>query len=179
MMGPLSSRPILPEAPRARGVTFIELLSLTIVLLILASLAAPRVGRIVEGIRLRGAAWQLAGDLRLARQRAVTTQRRFRVCMVNCKVALPAGTYSVEVEHPPVGSLKWASETGAPVLLAPEVTIDPGGGTTVTFTVGGMASGSTIILTGPNDSYTVTVASTGQVVVVQGAATVKKSSKKR
>jgi len=65
------------RVPRPHGVTFIELIALTLVLLILAMIGIPKISPIVQQFRLKGAAWQLAGDLRLARQRAVTTQRRF------------------------------------------------------------------------------------------------------
>ena len=153
-----SARP----APWPRGVTFIELIILTIVILILASIGVPRVSPIVQNFQLKGAAWQLAGDLRLARQRAVTTQRRFRICVSSCKIAVPVGAYSVEVEQPPVGSLNWTSETGAPVSLPPGVTIT---GTIATFSANGMASGSPFTVTNLMGSYQVTLASTGQVAV--------------
>jgi len=65
-----------------RGVTFIELIILTVAMLILASIAVPRMGPVVQGFRLRGAGWQLGGDLRLARQRALTSQQRFRISMM-------------------------------------------------------------------------------------------------
>jgi len=148
------------RAPWPRGVTFIELITLTIAILILASIGVPRVSPIVQQFRLKGAAWQLAGDLRLARQRAVTTQRRFRICVSGCNIAVPVGAYSVEVEQPPVGSLKWSSETSVPVSLPPGVTI---AGTTATFSANGMASGSPFTVTNLMGSYQVTVASTGQV----------------
>jgi len=162
MTGPPSPSRSTHCAPSPRGVTFIELITLTIVILILAMIGVPRVSPIVQQFRLKGAAWQLAGDLRLARQRAVTTQRRFRVCVSSCDISVPEGTYSVEVEQPPVGSLKWTSETGAPARLPPDVTIS---GATATFSANGMASGSTFTLTNLMGSYQVTVTSTGQVTV--------------
>jgi Tfp pilus assembly protein FimT len=146
-------------------VTFVELITLTIVLLILAAIGVPRVSPIVQRFQLKGAAWQLAGDLRLARQRAVTTQRRFRICVRTvCKITVPEGAYSVEVEQSPVGSLKWTSETGAPARLPPNVTITATD-TDTTFSANGMASGVTFTLTNAMGSYQVAVGATGQVTV--------------
>lgn len=153
------------RASDPRGVTFIELITLTIAILILAMIGIPRISPIVQNFQLKGSAWQLAGDLRLARQRAVTTQRRFRVCVTNCKIALPVGAYSVELEQPPVGSLQWVSETGAPAMLRPGVCVSANGAGTATFAANGMASGNTFTLYNLIGEYQVTVGSTGQVTV--------------
>jgi Tfp pilus assembly protein FimT len=144
-------------------VTFIELITLTILILILAAIGIPRVSPIVQGFQLKGAAWQLAGDLRLARQQAVATQQRFRICVSSCKITLPVGTYSFEVEQPPVGSLKWTSETGAPVRLPPNVCVSANNPGNATFAANGMASGNTFTLYNLIGEYQVVVASTGQV----------------
>lgn len=147
--------------------TFIELITLTIVILILAAIGVPRVSLIVQQFRLKGAAWQLAGDLRLARQRAVTTQQRFRVCVSNCKISVPEGSYSVEVDIGTPSTPKWISETGAPVRLPPDVTISATD-TDSTFKANGMASGNTFTLSNLMGTYEVRVASTGRVRVCQG-----------
>ena len=149
----------------SRGVTLIELVTLTIVVLILAMIAIPGISPIVQNFQLKGAAWQLAGDLRLARQRAVTTQGRFRICVTGCKIALPVGAYSIELEQPPVGSLKWINETGVPTSLPPSVCVSAGGFGTATFAANGMASGNTFTLYNLIGEYQVIVASTGQVTV--------------
>lgn len=151
--------------PGARGVTFIELITLIIVILILAMIGIPRVSPIVQNFQLKGAAWQLAGDLRLARQRAVTTQRRFRICVTGCKITLPVGAYSIELEQSPMGSLKWTSETGAAAKLPPGVCLSANAPGTATFAVNGMASGNTFTLYNLIGEYQVTVGSTGQVMV--------------
>lgn len=156
----------LVRATWSRGLTFVELIIITVVLLILAAIGIPGISPVVQQFRLKGAAWQLAGDLRLARQRAVTTQQRFRVCVNNCKITVPVGAYSVEVEDPPPGSLTWRSETGAPVRLPPDVTI--AATATTTFAANGMASGSTLTLTNLMGTYQVKVASTGRVIVCRG-----------
>ena len=153
--------------PRPHGVTLIELIALTVVLLILGMIGIPRVSPVVQQFRLKGAAWQLAGDLRLARQRAVTTQRRFRVCLTGCQISVPVGAYSIEVEQPPVGSLHWASETGALARLPPDVCMSSGGSGIVTFAANGMASGNTFTLRNLTGEYQVIVASTGQVRIAE------------
>lgn len=145
--------------------TFIELITLTVVILILAMIGIPWVSPIVQGFQLKGAAWQLAGDLRLARQRAVAKQQRFRVCVSSCTIAVPVGTYSVEVENLPVGSLKWWSETGAPVRLPPNVCVSANNPGTATFAANGMASGNTFTLYNLIGEYQVTVGATGEVMV--------------
>jgi Tfp pilus assembly protein FimT len=148
----------------ARGVTFIELIILTLALVILASISIPRMSPVVQSFRLRGAAWQLGGDLRLARQRALTSQQRFRVCVSNCVLSpLPEGQYSVERDIGTPGNAKWISETGAAITLPPDVTISASA--TATFSPDGMASGSNYTLKNLAGKYEVAVASTGQVRV--------------
>lgn len=85
--------------------------------------------------------------------------------MSSCKITLPVGTYSFEVEGPPLGSLKWRSETGAPVRLPPNVCVSANNPGTATFSANGMASGNTFTLYNLIGEYQVAVASTGQVTV--------------
>ena len=144
-----------------RGVTFIELIILTVAMLILASIGIPRMGPVVQGFRLRGAAWQLAGDLRLARQRAVTSKQRFRICVSSCAIPVKAGEYSLERDIGSPGSPNWTSETGVATRLPPDVTISASA--TATFSSSGMASGSTYTISNLMGDYEVAVAITGQV----------------
>ena len=144
-----------------RGVTFIELIILTVAMLILASIGIPRMGPVVQGFRLRGAAWQLAGDLRLARQRAVTSKQRFRICVKSCVITVKAGEYSLERDIGSPGSPNWISETGVATRLPPDVTISASA--TATFSSSGMASGSTYTISNLMGDYEVAVAITGQV----------------
>jgi len=153
----------LVRATWSRGLTFAELIIVTVVLLIMAVVAIPRVSPIVQNFRLRGAAWQLAGDLRLARQRAVTNQKRFRVCLQSCAITVPAGTYSVERDIGTPLVPRWISETGATVKLPPDVAISASA--TATFAPSGTVSGSTFTLTNLMGTYRVKVASTGQIRV--------------
>lgn len=147
-----------------RGVTFIELIIVTVAMVILASLAVPRMGPVVQGLRLRGAAWQLAGDLRLARQRAVTSKQRFRICVSSCVITVKAGEYSLERDIGSPGSPNWISETGVATRLPPDVTISASA--TASFSSSGMAApSSTYTVSNLVGVYEVAVAFTGQVSV--------------
>jgi Tfp pilus assembly protein FimT len=161
-------------APRAtrwgrqpRGVTAMELLILVVLLVIVAVFAIPNMSPVVLYLRVRGAAWQLGGDLRLARQRAVTLQKRFRVCLRNCAISVPAGAYSLERDDGSPGSPRWVSETGAPVQLPANVTVTATA--TPAFSQNGMASGSTFTISNVMNSYQVVVASTGRVLICEGS----------
>jgi Tfp pilus assembly protein FimT len=162
MVGPRCGRHPRSPDKAGRGVTFIELIILTLAMVILASIGIPRMGPVVQGFRLRGAAWQLAGDLRLARQRAVTSKQRFRICVSSCIITVKAGEYSLERDIGSPGSPNWISETGAASRLPLDVTISASA--TATFSSSGMATtGSTYTVSNLVGEYEVAVAFTGQV----------------
>lgn len=144
-----------------RGATAVELITLVVLLAILVAIAIPNMSPVVLNYRLRGAAWQLAGDLRLARQRAVTLRKRFRVCVTSCAITVPKGAYSVERED---GS--WVSDTGTAIKLPQDVTVSANA--TVTFSISGAAGGGTLTLTNLMGTYQIKVGSTGEVRVCQG-----------
>lgn len=166
MVGPRCGRHPRSPDKAGRGVTFIELIILTLALVILASISIPRMSPVVQGFRLRGAAWQLGGDLRLARQRALTSQQRFRVCVSSCLLPMQEGQYSLERDIGLPNKAKWISETGTVIKLPPDVTI--GASATATFSPDGAASGSTYTLKNLVGKYEVKVAATGQVRVCKG-----------
>jgi Tfp pilus assembly protein FimT len=156
-----------------KGFTYFELLIVAAVFLIMLMVGIPRMGTAVKHFRLRSAAWQLGGDLRLARQRAVTLRRRVRVCVSSCAISVPAGSYSVEIDRGTPSSPNYVSETGRAVTLPDGVGLASSSASAI-FASTGMASGSTFTLgidvpnaTGGTDSwgYRVVVNSTGQVVV--------------
>jgi hypothetical protein len=115
---------------------------------------------------LRGAAWQVAGDLRLARQRAVTIKQRFRFCVAGCAISVPAGSYSVEREDGAMGSGHWVNENGAATRLPTDVTIALNA--TPTFTIIGTAAAGTVTLANLLGVYEVAVAQSGRVQVCDG-----------
>ncbi len=149
------------------GVTALELVTIVVVCVILGAIAVPGMSPVVLSYRLRGAAWQVAGDLRLARQRAVTVRRPFRVCVTSCAIAVPAGSYSVERNDGTPSSAQWVSEHGAVTRLPANVTISLN--QTVAFNVTGQTSGGTFTLTNLIGSYQVVVGSTGRVIVCKGS----------
>jgi len=79
-----------------RGASLMELFMVGVALVVLVGMAMPSVFRTLEVYRLRGAAWNLAGDLRLARQKAVSLQLDHRICFANCDAAVPAGGYLLQ-----------------------------------------------------------------------------------
>ena len=151
---------------RCRGVTLLDLVTLVALLVVLAALAIPTISPIVLRYRVRGAAWQVAGDLRLARQRAVTLKKRFKVCVTDCSVPVPPGSYSVEREDVP-GSGTYVSENGIATRLPPQVTIRATAAPT--FKITGTAGGGTITVSNLLGSYQVRVAPSGRVMVCEGA----------
>ena len=158
-LGPKNAR---DQAYGRRGTTAVELITLVVLLAILVAIAIPNMSPVVLNFRLRGAAWQLGGDLRLARQRAVTLRKRFRVCVSSCAITVPTGAYSVERED---GS--FFSETGTAIKLPQDVTVTATA--TATFSISGAAGGSTFTLTNIIGTYEVKVMSTGEVKVCRGS----------
>jgi type II secretory pathway pseudopilin PulG len=151
-----------------RGMTVVELVTVLVLLIILGAIAIPSISPVVLRYRLRGAAWQVAGDLRLARQRAVTIKKRFRVCVTNCDIAVPPGGYSVERDDgPPGGPAVWVNEDGVATRLPPDVTV--AANSNPTFTITGVAGGATMTLSNLVGSYDVVVAQSGRVMVCEGS----------
>src|SRR3972149_6235762 len=73
-----------PTVGGERGFSLMEILMVAAALVVLAGMAMPSVFRTLEVYRLRGAAWNLAGDLRLARQKAVSPQLHPRDVVGQC-----------------------------------------------------------------------------------------------
>lgn len=160
-------RGIRPGRHDGRGTTALELITIVFLLVILSAIAIPGFTPVILNYRLRGAAWQVTGDLRLARQRAVTLRKRFRVCVTGCQITVPTGAYTIERDDGTVASPNWVSDTGAAVPLATSVTISTTA--TVTFSINGTAGGGTYTVSNLAGTYQVVVASTGRVQVCKGS----------
>jgi Tfp pilus assembly protein FimT len=145
----------------------VELITIVFLMVILAAVAIPGFTPVILNYRLRGAAWQVTGDLRLARQRAVTLRKRFRVCVTGCLITVPPGAYTIERDDGTVASPKWVSDTGVVVRLGTSVTISTTA--TVTFSTNGMASGGTYTVSNLAGTYQVVVAFPGRVQVCKGS----------
>ena len=158
------------------GATVLELIVLMVLLLILAAIAIPSISPVVQRIRLRGAAWQVAGDLRLARQRAVTLKMGFRICVSptpsvpnsQCLVNTPTASYGVDRNTGTALVPSWMSDTGAVVRLPQDVTVSTSA-TPVFANTGNTAPAATFTLRNLIGTYEVRVAATGRVLVCQGA----------
>lgn len=87
----------------AIGFTLPELLIAVGLVGIVSAGALPILAGTVQGYRLRTAAWQVAGDLRIARQKALSTNRRHRVCFNICGRPVPADGYPFSGRRAPNG----------------------------------------------------------------------------
>ncbi|MBI3989668.1 MAG: GspH/FimT family pseudopilin [candidate division NC10 bacterium] len=153
-----SSIALRPSTDPPRGFTVAVLLIAIAITVILAIASIPFFQRTIEAYRLRAAAWQLAGDLRLARQKAVTLQKRQRVCFTGCTTTVPANGYVIEREE-----ASWVSDSkGLP--FAGGVSMDPNV-TAITFETKGEVNGATVTLANSIGIYQVRTASTGRVLV--------------
>ena len=150
-----------------RGVTALELVTILVLCVIIGAIAIPGMSPVVLSYRLRGAAWQVAGDLRLARQRAVTVRRPFRICVTNCAIGVPAGAYSIERNDGTPSEARWVNEVGTVTRLPADVTISVN--QTVAFNVTGQTSGGTFTIVNLMGTYRVVVSSTGRVQVCKGS----------
>jgi len=143
-----------------RGISIIEILMVALALAVMAGMAMPSVFRTLEATRLRGAAWNLAGDLRLARQKAVSLQLDHRICFANCCNALPAGGYLLERKDTtdPCGWKRDLTRADLPDGLTLTWSADA-----VRYDLKGEASGSTITMTNSAGTYAVVASPSGRV----------------
>ena len=102
-----------------------------IVIVVMAAVSIPVIAPRYRDYQMRSAAWQIAGDLRLARQRAVTTRNTYRFTFIAQGDPAPnPSTYNTYVIEylPPQGAV-WVQETppvaGTRKALAGPVRIDP------------------------------------------------------
>ncbi len=151
-----------PMIDGQRGFTMMEILMLVAVVVVLAGIAMPWFLGTLESYRLRVAAWEIAGDLRLARQKAVSTQIRHRFCLSSCDSAVPAGGYLLEREGTP-----WTVEVARTDFPDGVVITTTAPGDKITFDAKGDVSGATgtVTLTNQTGTYRVATASTGRVQV--------------
>jgi Tfp pilus assembly protein FimT len=110
---------------------------------------------------LRTAAWQIAHDLRLARQKAVTTGRRHRVCFSGCGSPVPVNGYLIQRQDGAV----WQLDQMVP---SPQDGLEVRSNATLTFAETGEAAGGTITISSAWGSYQVRAHFTGRVRVCQG-----------
>jgi Tfp pilus assembly protein FimT len=139
-----------------------ELLIVLAVVAIVAAVAFPGLADTMRRHRLRTAAWQLAGDLRLARQKSVTTGRRHRVCFANCGASVPANGFLVQREE----GGGWVIDA---TVQPPTSDVHAASNATITFGQTGEAAGGTVTLTSGGENFQVRTHFTGKVWVCKGS----------
>jgi Tfp pilus assembly protein FimT len=146
----------------ATAFTFPEMLIAVGLAGIVSAAALPALTSTVQGYRLRTSAWQLAGDLRGARQKAVTTNRRHRVCFDNCAGPVPADGYVIQREE----ASGWEIDTA---VQPPTKGVQLRSNATITFAHTGEAAGGTVTLVSGPTSFQVRTHFTGKVMVCKGS----------
>jgi len=145
----------------AHAFTLAELLIAVGLVAVISAFSLPTLTGTIVGYRVRSAAWQIAGDLRLARQKAVSTNRRHRVCFNNCGATVSAGGYLIQRD---TGS-GWDIEAAVPPRDKVQVTSNA----TITFAETGEAAGGTVTLASGASSFQVRTHFTGKVTVCKGS----------
>lgn len=145
-----------------RGVTAIEIFVVLVVIAIMAGAATPWILGAIQTYRVRAAAWELAGDLRLARQKAVSLQRGHRICFAACGSPVPTGAYLLERQDP----TGWALDLTRNDVPNGVAVTSPAN--TLTYGTKGDGSGGTITLTNNIGTYVVVAAPSGRVRVCKG-----------
>jgi len=140
-----------------RGVSLMEILMVVVAVAVMAGMAMPSLLGTMERYRLRAAAWELAGDFRLARQKAVSLQQSHRICLANCGSPVPAGGYLLERQDATGWTLD-LTRSDLPNGLSVTWTGDK-----VTYNNRGEASGSTVTLTNSVGTYEVKASPSGRV----------------
>ena len=150
-----------------QGITFMELMIVLMVAALLAAAATPWILGTIESYRVRSAAWEVAGDLRLARQRAVSTQVRHRFCISNCDSPVPTGGYLLERQGTPWTPDLVRADLPNGVALLPTTLADG----KLTFEAKGGVSGQAgcIDVTNVARDYHVVTVPSGRVLVDKGA----------
>ena len=152
----------VPMMADDKGISIIEILMVALALAVLAGMAMPSFLSTLEAYRLRGAAWNLAGDLRLARQKAVSLQLDHRICFANCDgAAVPAGGYLLQRKVSAGPPAVWFVDVRRGDL--PDGLTLTWSSDAVTYDLKGEASGSTITLTNSAGTYAVVASPSGRV----------------
>ena len=152
-----------------RGVTAIEIFVVLVVIAIMAGAATPWILGAIQTYRVRAAAWELAGDLRLARQKAVSLQRGHRICFTACgdgTISPPTGAYLLERQQIPTDPTSWVVDLTRNDIPNGVAVASPAN--TLTYGTKGDGSGGTITLTNNIGTYVVVAAPSGRVRVCKG-----------
>jgi len=152
------------------GFTYAEVLMTAVLILIMVGISIPMVTPRYRTYQLRGAAWQVAGDLRLARQRAVTTRNSYRFVFTDSAAGANPNTYVIQYSTGGTSVQEIPPGPGTRRGFSSAISIDPSstpGSRTITFNSNGsVVPTGTIQLTGTGGgAVSVTVAQAGRVQV--------------
>jgi prepilin-type N-terminal cleavage/methylation domain-containing protein len=148
-----------------RGFSLIELIMVVCILAIMSAVAVPRFAQGRVRFRADAAALRVAGDLKLARQRARQVSASQTVSF-----DVAVGTYSLtglaDLDHP---AATYAVRLREPPYEVEMVSVDFGGDAQLIFDGWGVPdSGGTLVLRGADCAKTITVAAgTGQVTITE------------
>jgi len=81
---------------KQKGYSVAELIITLLLLIIVSAMAVPFILGTIQDYRLRTAAWQVAGDLRLARQKAVASGKAYRLTYKNGAAPSDPNSYIIE-----------------------------------------------------------------------------------
>jgi Tfp pilus assembly protein FimT len=146
----------------AHAFTMTDLIIGAGLLVLVSAFSLPIMTGTVEAYRLRTAAWRIAGDLRLARQKAVSLNRRHRLCFSNCGAPVPVSGYLIQRD---MGS-GWELESEA---RSPSDGVQVTSNATITFAESGEAAGGTVTLSNGSSSFQVRTHFTGKVTICKGS----------
>ncbi|MFH0872841.1 MAG: GspH/FimT family pseudopilin [bacterium] len=157
-----------------RGFTATELLIAVMVLLIIVAAATPYLLGTIQNYRLRGGAWQVAGDLRLARQKSVASGRPFKLTFKDRTASTDPNSYIIQRQEV---SGTWTGDpapriylqtTGGPTYVMIDSTSTPVGGV-LNFAANGTVptAGTIRLVDGRGKRYDVVVNSMGRVRVTK------------
>ena len=157
----LPNRWYTPRKPEG-AFTFPELLIAVGLVGVVSAVSLPLMTGALAGYRVRTAAWQVAGDLRTARQKAVSANRRHRVCFNHCGGPVPADGYLIQREE----GAKWEIDaTVQPSATGVQMTSNA----TITFAESGEAAAGTVTLSSGLRNFQVRTHFTGKVTVCNGS----------
>ena len=156
------------------GFTAPELLIAVLVAAILIAAATPFLLGTIKNYRLRGAAWQVAGDLRLARQKSVASGRPYRFTFTHNGAASNRNSYIIERQE--VGG-SWTmdpsnriylQQSGGPAYVMIDSTSTPGGGV-INFSANGTVptAGTIKLRDNGGKGYDVTANTVGRINVTK------------
>jgi len=157
MLRPEWTTPDAMSNRREAGVSFLEMIVAVALVGVITAAAGPRIPMMLASYDLVDTTQQIALDLRLARERAITSNAKARV-------QFASGNWVVQHESP-VGSGTYVTD-GATQMLPTTITTDTAG-TTPTFDSRGLAIQPYTITVTNNygTSKTISVSATGRINV--------------